>query len=267
MKATRVIASGTLALALPEWRVLPWLPYLLKHKSETDKTCNEAITEGGCHHTKWFPGSAENKEHPIHNTVPLRNTKCLNTLECIIDGGLDYLVGGGGLKNFPKPNKQVGWKMTKYVLEKAIVFIKDLYQSNITKFTERNNSEPYNACDQRAFLRYFYLQVKVSPLKIALVEILLPKINRQWVGIRISWVENFCNFANIFYAGHSYFNPPPINRALNVSELFTSLDYSTKKRQHSFDIFKSFFRPTDYLFTPPWKQVQKIYYLKNLGNM
>jgi len=37
----------------------------------------------------------------------------------------------------------------------------------------------------------FHLQAKVSPLKIALVEIILPKINRRGVGIRMSRVENF----------------------------------------------------------------------------
>ena len=45
---------------------------------------------------------------------------------------------------------------------------------------------------QSAYFYYYtlYLQAKVSPLKIALVEILLPTINRRGIGIRMSWVEN-----------------------------------------------------------------------------
>ena len=55
--------------------------------------------------------------------------------------------------------------------------------------TELNKVEPYN-------LPYFSqntfsLQVTVAPLNIALHEIILPKINRQGVGIRMSWVEQF----------------------------------------------------------------------------
>ena len=82
--------------------------------------------------------------------------------------------------------------MTKNVAEKGIIFlITNLYQSNTTKPTERNKAEPNNTCDRRTFPT-FYLQAKLSPLEIALAEIKLPKINRRGVGIRTSWVENFC---------------------------------------------------------------------------
>ena len=35
----------------------------------------------------------------------------------------------------------------------------------------------------------FYLQPEVTPLKIALGEIFLPKITRHGTGIRVPWVE------------------------------------------------------------------------------
>ena len=60
-------------------------------------------------------------------------------------------------------------------------------QSNVTKCTGRKKAEPYNTCNQRIFC----LQAKVSPLKIAMVEIILPKIIRWGFGIRMSWTESF----------------------------------------------------------------------------
>ena len=74
--------------------------------------------------------------------------------------------------------------MTKYVVEKAMFFITNLYRSNIAKSTEQNNAEPYNTCDRHTFYDTFYLQ-------ITLVEIILPKIIRWGVRIRMSRVENF----------------------------------------------------------------------------
>ena len=58
--------------------------------------------------------------------------------------------------------------MTKNVVEKAMIFTTNLYQSDVTKSTERNNTEPYNTCDQHTFLRYFSLAGQSISSKICL---------------------------------------------------------------------------------------------------
>ena len=66
--------------------------------------------------------------------------------------------------------------MTKNVVEKAMVFITNFYQSNIAKSTERKNAEHAISVLSNDT---FYLQAKVSLLKIALVEIILPNVHRR----------------------------------------------------------------------------------------
>ena len=58
------------------------------------------------------------------------------------------------------------------------LLITNVYQRNITKSTELNKAEPYNTCDKRTFLTIlFTCRPKYLLLKMALVEIILPKIN------------------------------------------------------------------------------------------
>ena len=76
--------------------------------------------------------------------------------------------------------------MTTDVVEKAMFFITNVYQSNITKSTDRNRLNHTIHAINIPFLLYFlFAGQKVSPLKIALVKLILPKINR-----RKGWSKN-----------------------------------------------------------------------------
>ena len=70
--------------------------------------------------------------------------------------------------------------MIKIVVEKTMVFlsqicIKVILSNPQNKATLKHTTHAVSVLS----LQYFYIQAKLSPPKIALVEIMLPKINRQ----------------------------------------------------------------------------------------